>query len=255
MRSVLLAVYFCLIVFGFTTAIQAQQERSNAGALAAANNNTNKPTSFSPYVKGLKLLEAGNYAEAAEALRQAIDRDPNDVAAYGKLGVAYVALRQYKDAITVLRMAIKIKPDLVGAEQYYQLGNAYTALENYSAALEAIKQAILVKRAELASSETGPPNNPPSMSDLRYANGLIYYNMHRYYVAIKELRQAIDLDSKYAPAYFGLAMSYLANGDRSAAQKQQQILESLDPVYAAQLAKVLLATKPNESSPAFGIEP
>lgn len=43
-------------------------------------------------------------------LRQAVERDPNDAAAYGKLGVAYATLGQYKEAVVVLKMAIRINP-------------------------------------------------------------------------------------------------------------------------------------------------
>jgi tetratricopeptide (TPR) repeat protein len=193
----------------------------------------------------LTLLKSGRNAEAADALRQTVERDPNDAPAYGKLGVAYAALGQYKEAIVVLKLAIRIKPESVDAEEYYQLSKAYSALEKFPQALETIKQAVYTKRAELANQESGNASSAPSLADLHYATGLAYYNLRIYYGAIEELKQAISLNPKHAPAYFGLAITYLAVGDRRAAAKQQPILESLEPVYASQLAK-LLAAKPND---------
>jgi len=280
MRSIVSAVCFGLIAFGLAQTIRAQDQLSNSAAPPAANTSAGKRTTSearqglsdikvlqtgsaaeakpatgnsslsqpSLYLKGLTFLKSERYAEAAEVLRQAVERDPNDAAAYGKLGVAYAGLQRYKEAIVVLKLAIRIKPEIVESEEYYQLSMAYTALEKFSQALEAAKQAIIIRRAELANQESGNAADGPSLADLHYSTGLAYYNLRIYKGAIEELNLATSLDSKHAPAYFGLAITYLAIGDRKSAEKQQPILESLDPVYAAQLAK-LLSTKPNDQPP------
>jgi len=248
MRSILSCVCLCLIVFVFTKAVRAQ-EKLIAPVPPAAKSVTSKPQSL--YLKGLTSLESGHYAEAVKTLRQAIEQNPNDAAAYGKLGVAYVALGQYKEAVVILKLAIRISPEIVDAEEYYQLSRAYAALEKFPQALEAIKQAWYAKRAERANLENGNASKFPSMADLHYATGLSYYNLQIYYAAIEELKQAISLNPKHAPAYFGLAITYLAKGDRRSAEKQQPVLEALDPVYAAQLAK-LLSSRPNDPQASFG---
>jgi tetratricopeptide (TPR) repeat protein len=246
MRSILSCVCLCLIVFGSTKAVRAQEKLIEP---PAAKSVTSKPQSL--YLKGLTSLESGHYAEAVKTLRQAIEQNPNDAAAYGKLGVAYAALGQYKEAVVVLKLAIRISPEIVDAEEYYQLSRAYAALEKFPQALEAIKQALYSKRAERANRENGNASKFPSMADLHYATGLSYYNLQIYYAAIQELKQAISLNPKHAAAYFGLAITYLATGDRRSAEKQQPVLESLDPVYAAQLAK-LLSSRPNDPQSGFG---
>jgi tetratricopeptide (TPR) repeat protein len=248
MRFIVSAVCVCLIVFGFSGAIRAQDKLTT---LAAANANSPATASLpeaSLYSKGLALLTSGQYAEAVKALRQAVELNPNDAAAYGKLGLAYTALGQYKEAVVVLKMAIRIKPEIVESEEYYQLSMSYTALEKFPQALEAAKQAIVIRRAELANQESGNAADGLSLADLHYSTGLAYYNLRIYKGAIEELKLATSLNSKHAQAYFGLATTYLAIGDRKSAEKQQPILESLDPVYAAQLAK-LLSTKPNDQPP------
>ncbi|MCM3874040.1 MAG: tetratricopeptide repeat protein [Pyrinomonadaceae bacterium] len=207
-----------------------------------------KPATASPapapslYDKGLELLASGRNSEAAEALKKATERDPNDGAAYAKLGIAYAALKQYQEAVVVLKMAIKIKPEIVDAEAYFELSNAYTALEKFSNALEAIKQATYVRRAELANSEVANPLRSLSLEDLHYSTGLAYFNLRRYSEAIEELKQVIAQNPKRAQAHYGLALSYLASGNRRSAEKQQATLEALDPVFAAKIAKLLSST-------------
>lgn len=203
------------------------------------------------YEKGLGFLASGHNSEAVEALRQATNLDPNNAAAYAKLGIAYTATRQYREAIVVLKMALRIKPEMVDAEAYYHFSNSYSALGKFGDALQAIKQAIYIKRAERADPETEKFAGFPSLADLHYSAGLTYYNLRRYSGAIEELKQVIALNPKRAQAYYGLALSYIASGDRKSAQKQQGILESLDPVFAAKIAKVLSAG-PNATLQGFG---
>lgn len=279
MRFILSGLCFCLIVFGFTEIGRAQAQLT---APPSANSAVSKPatsqsqqgladvkillpgdpaaipttaTASSPepslYLKGLTFIDGGQNAEAVETLRQAVEHDPNDAAAYGKLGVAYAALKQYKDAVVVLKMAIRIKPEVVDAEDYYHLSRAYTALEKFPLALEAIKLALYVKRAEQVNAENGSMSRAPAMADLHYSAGLAFYNLQRYREALGELKQVIALNPQHAPGHFGLALAYLATGERKAAEKQQEVLESLDPVYAAKIAKLLATRSDNPQGFAF----
>lgn len=207
----------------------------------------------SPYANGYALLASGKYSEAAEVLKQATDLDPNDAAAYAKLGQAYTLLKNYKEAVVVFKRAIKIKPQNVDAEAYYHLSNAYAALEKFPNALEAIKQAMFIQRAEQANPEIANTPKSLSLADLHYATGLAYYNLRRYSAAIEELNHAIALNPKRAQAHFGLALSYLASGNRRSAEKQHEALESLDPVYAARIAKLLSSTPTQQQGFGFVI--
>src|SRR6266436_5170833 len=202
MRFILSAVCFYLTLFG-STQIRAQDQLTTS-ASPAANSAASKPTTSQPqpglsdvkilrpgdsaatpttatasspepslYLKGLTFLDTGNNAEAVEALRQAVEHDPNDAAAYGKLGVAYAALGQYKEAVVALKMAIRIKPEIVDAEDYYHLSRSYTALG-------------------------------PAMADLHYSAGLAFYNLKRFREANEESKQVIALNPKHAPGHFGL---------------------------------------------------
>lgn len=267
MQYILSVVCFCLVGFAFSQVIQAQDQLTTSASPTASS--ASKPTASqakeglsdvkillpgepaaipktvtepsaepSLYLKGLTFLETGRNEEAVETLRQAVELNPNDAAAYGKLGVAYATLGQYKEAVIVLKMAIRIKPELVDAQDYYQLSRSYTALEKFPLALDAIKLALYIKRAEQVNSESNKSVGP-SFAELHYSAGLAFYNLRRYREAAEELRQVIALNPKHAPGHFGLALTCLATGDRKGAEQQQDALESLDPVYAAKIAKLL----------------
>jgi len=191
------------------------------------------------YEKGLELLASGHNSEAVEALKQATNLDPNNAAAYAKLGIAYATSQQYPEAIAVLKIAIRIKPEIIDAEAYYRFNSAYSALGKFGDALKAIKQAIYIKRAEQANPDRASSAGFPTLADLHYSAGLTYYNLRRYSSSIEEWKQVIALNPKLTLGHYGLALAYIALGDRKSAEKQQEILQSLDPEAAAKIANSL----------------
>jgi tetratricopeptide (TPR) repeat protein len=195
-------------------------------------------TALSYYNLGVSYLDAGKQAEAAKALGEAIFKDPEYAAAYLKLGLAYSSLRQYKEAIAVFKMAIRIKRDLLDAEAYYQMGQAYSALGKHSDALNSFKQALYIARADAISAE-GQSARVPTVEELHYNLGLAYHNLARFQEAIKELRQVIAVNPGFAEAYYGLAVCYIGLGDRKSAEKQQKILAPLNPDLAARISQAL----------------
>lgn len=195
-------------------------------------------TALSYYNLGVSYLDAGKHAEAARALGEAIYKDPEYAAAYVKLGFAYSSLRQYKDAIAVFKMAIRIKRELVDAEAYYQMGQAYAALGKHSDALSSFKQALYIARAEAITAE-GQNARVPTVEELHYNLGLAYHNLARFQEAIKELQQVIAVNPRFAEAYYGLAICYIGIGDRKSAEKQQKILAPLNPDLAARVSRAL----------------
>jgi YD repeat-containing protein len=208
-------------------------------------------TAKSPYQKGITSLGSGRYEEAVQALNEAIQLDPNDATAYAKLGLAYSGLGQYKEAIPVFKMAVRIRPEVIDAEVYYQLGQAYRSLGKHSDALSAFKQGMYVKRAELTdpdknSKRTSPTS--PTFLDLHYRLAAEYYALKRYRDAIEEFNQAIVLDPKLEEAYYALGMAYIALGDRKSAEKQKEILISLKSALADKLAQALLSTRVDENA-------
>jgi|SRR5882724_3672649 len=200
-------------------------------------------TSASSYQLGVSYLDAGKPAEAAQALNQAVYKNPENAAAYAKLGLAYSALQKHKEAVAVFKMALRIKRDILDAEGFYQMGLAYSALGKHSDALAAFKQALYITRAESIIAGTPSQTRVPTAEELHYSLGLAYHSLGRFEDAIKELQQVIAQNPRMAQAYYGLAVCYIGMGDRRSAEKQQRILFSLNPALAERIAQALATNR------------
>ena len=173
------------------------------------------------------------------ALREAVDRNPEDALAYTKLGLAYSALRRPKETVAVLKLAIRIKPQVVDVEAYYRLGAAYASLTKHSEAVGAFKQAMSIIRAQVLEPDPSKYAGFPTLPDLHYDLALAYHNLGRYGDAIKELKEATTLKPDFVEAYYGLALAYIALGDRKSAAKQEQIVRPLNKALADKVAEAL----------------
>jgi len=69
-----------------------------------------------PAAEGMKALEAGKYAEAAQLFGRAVEADPKDYAAHFHLALARSFLGQDMAAIESYRAALELKPGLYEAE-------------------------------------------------------------------------------------------------------------------------------------------
>jgi len=191
------------------------------------------------YTQGLSHLRAGRYTEAVAALREAVDRNPEDALAYTKLGLAYSALRRPKETVAAFKMAIRIKAQVVDAEAYYRLGTAYALLTKHSEAVGAFKQAISIIKAQMLEPDPSKYAGFPTLPDLHYDLALAYHNSGRYGDAIKELKEVITLKPDFAEAYYGLALAYIGFGDRRSAAKQEQMVRPLNKALADKIAEAL----------------
>ncbi len=199
-------------------------------------------SSSSSYRQGLSFLRAGRDAEAVEALKKAVYLNPQDSQAYAKLGLAYSALGKHTEAIAVFKMAADIKREVLDAEANYRLGEAYTAIGKHSEALKAFKQALYVKRAE--TIDGSPGSGFPESADLHFSLGLAHYNLQSFNDAIKELKQAVTLRTGFSEAHYGMALTYIARGDRGSAQQQERILRPLNADLANNVAAALSGMAP-----------
>jgi TonB family protein len=191
-----------------------------------------------PYSRGVAFLLAGNYEEAATALNQAIQADPNDANAYVKLGLSYSGMHKNKEAIVGYKMAKQIKPDVFDASAYFAWGRSYLALDKTSDAISAFKQTLSLMRAEAIGLEP-KTSLMPSPEQVHHHLGVAYINARKFNEAIKEFKQVVALNPANAEAHYALAVSYLNTDDQRAAQAESKILASLDPEMAKKLASVI----------------
>lgn len=201
--------------------------------------NQESATSF--YKKGVAFLASGRYEDAAEALNQAVRAEPNDAITYMKLGMSHSGMHKNKEAIVNYKMASQINQSVLDASAYYMWGGSYLALNKTSEAISAFKQALYIMRAEAIGLEPKTAQSFPSQEQLHHGLGIAYMNSRRFRDAIQELRQTVTLNPANAVAHYGLAIAYLANGDRRAAENQNKILSLLDRGLAQKITDALAA--------------
>jgi len=98
---------------------------------------------------------------------------------------------------------------------------------------------LYITRAQAIDPDGAKVQRFPSVEDIHYSLALTYHNMGRYGEAIKELQKVIAMNPKFAEAYYGLVLSYVALGDRKSAEKQQKILSSLNTALGEKAANAL----------------
>ena len=82
-----------------------------------------RPQHATTYVNlGVAYIDAGQTANAIEALEKAVSLQPDDATAYGNLGAAYCDIRQFDNAMDCLKKALEIRPDFALA--YANLGTS-----------------------------------------------------------------------------------------------------------------------------------
>ena len=107
------------------------------------------------------------------------------------------------------------------------LGVAYAELGKYEEAMESFKRAIRID-----------PDDADAHLGLAWAhNGLgnAYFRSGKYQEAINSLKQAIRIDPRSSQAHFALGGGYVAEGDRSSALEEYEILKKLDTKKANEL--------------------
>jgi Flp pilus assembly protein TadD len=167
---------------------------------------------------GVAYLSLGRYQDALESCKQAIRIEPDYADAHNNLGNVYLSLGRWQYAIEAYKQAIKIKPDY--ADAHNNLGNAYLSLGRYQDALEAYKQAIKIK---------------PDFAGAHYNLGVAYLSLGRYQDAIEAYKQAIKIEPYYADAHNNLGNAYLMTGDKGSALEECKILKTLDTEQANEL--------------------
>ena len=140
---------------------------------------------------GVAYIELGRYDDAIAANREALRINSEDTDAWNNLGVAYGDLDRYDDAIAAYREAVRINPEY--AEAWNNLGNAYYNLGRHDDAIAAFREALRIN-SEHASAW--------------YSLGFAYYNFDRYDDAITAYREALRINPEYAEAWNNLGIAY-----------------------------------------------
>ncbi len=149
-------------------------------------------------------------------------------------------MNKNKEAIAGYKMATQIKPSAVHAAAYHAWGRSYLALEKNSEAISAFKQALSLMREENIDSES-KTIIMPSPVQVHYDLGTAYINSRRFGDSIKEFKQVVALNPANAEAHYALAIAYIANNNRRAAEEVNKVLATLNRTLSDKIVFALVA--------------
>lgn len=199
------------------------------------------------YQMGLSFLAEGNYTRALIDLTEAEKITPDDPQLLNYLGQVYYLKKRYDLAESKFLRAISLRPKF--SEARNNLGVNYMEMQRWD---DAIKQLTIVVDdlfyqnhddacMNLALAYFGKADYARALSILRPVisrnprNPVARMNMGRIYMAdekvtlaIEEFRKAIELNKDYARARYNLALAYLKIQDVSAAKKEFQEVIRID---------------------------
>ncbi|MFW6151748.1 MAG: tetratricopeptide repeat protein [Verrucomicrobiota bacterium] len=159
---------------------RAEKRRNARRAASRSPEQQDKPRrpneALEEWGRGLQLHQAGDIDKAIGYYRKALALDRKCFNAAYNLGVAYREKEEYKFAETVLKQAVKIKPDKPRA--FYMLGLVQFEQDDYRSARENLNKALKLK---------------PEYAQPHFVFGLIYHEQERKDLAITHFRQCADL--------------------------------------------------------------
>jgi tetratricopeptide (TPR) repeat protein len=169
------------------------------------------------------LQKTGSYEASAAKWRQALELNPDDELANGKLGSVLLMTGHREEAAAhlqkadELRLRAALEADPTSARGCNDLG---VLLVETGRAEEAVAQ--FEKAARLK------PDYAAALANL----GGALTKLGRLDEAMVELRQAISLDARYAPAHYELGLVLSRRGDAQGAIAEWRSALELDPKYA-----------------------
>ena len=203
-----------------------------------------------PYVRGLLATDRDDLKNAINDFREALQRDRTLVGAWQDLGLAYVKLNLWSEAVDAFAELAKQRGDSVEAAYFYALA-LYNTQQNEAAEKE-VRRALRLNPGAadaytllgIILASRGNANAEASEAlaqavaldsanfDAVFNLGRVRYVQKDYQGAIKSLREAVRMRPKFAEARFFLGTSLESAGDSAAALSEYQELIKLDPESA-----------------------
>lgn len=155
----------------------------------------NKTLQSAAYYLGDSYLKLGQPDKAVPVLENAVTWSQTDADAMYKLGMAYLGVQAYENAVNMFIQATKFVPDYT--EAYQGMAAAFQAL------------------------------NEPALVD--YANGMAAFSTKDYARALDLLLKAAQSRPDFAPIFSGLGMTYEAMHNLQDAKTSYEAAVKLDP--------------------------
>jgi serine/threonine protein kinase/tetratricopeptide (TPR) repeat protein len=184
-------------------------------AKAAQKAATLQPASaWEQYALGRIAFAAGDFGEADRYFLAAIDAEPTELWSNLYHGRAAYELKDFEEAVSAFAVCIALAHEKPWC--YYNRGLAYLHLARPEAARRDFDRALELN---------------PHLAAASLDRGMLSYNEQRYDEALADLLRASSDGAEAGSVAYGLALVYAAQGDRTAAVKQLDVLFSLKPEH------------------------
>jgi Tfp pilus assembly protein PilF len=193
----------------------------------------------------------GNYAQAIEQYRRAVELNSSFAAAYSRLGLCYTKTRQYGLAVEALKRGADLQP--ASALLWNNLGFAYLAQENYPQAEQCLGKALKAEpgfvraRLNMAIALVQQKRDGEAMQHLsaflpeslaRYNLGTLQMGAGRPAEARTSFERALALQTDFPAARKGLqeCLVRLPHSSQASAQDHASLAPAASGMAAAQPA-------------------
>jgi len=202
------------------------------------------------YIEALLASDRGDLNSAIRGFRETVRQDPTMVGAWQDLGLAFIKLARWSDAVETFAELAKRQSDSVEVAYFYALSlfnsglvadaeretRRALRLDAGTSAAQTLLGIILASRggadAEAAEALSQAAGLDPTSFDAHFYLGRVQYALHDYSAAAKALRTAVTLNTRHAEARFFLGTTLEAAGDSEAALVEYQELVKIDPQSA-----------------------
>ena len=196
----------------YKTASESQKQEINR----EVKRNEDEFTAVQWNEKGHKYNNQGDYRQAIECLRKAIELDPKLATSWNNMGYAYGELGDYNKEIKCCQKAIELDPKY--AMPWSNMGTAYGNLGDYNKAIECFRKAIELD-----------PKDAYSWNNMGYAYGELGDNNK----TIECYHKAIELDPTFAVPWYNMGCTYGEMGEYNKSIECHRKAIELNPKDAA----------------------
>jgi len=168
------------------------------------------------YEKGKKFLNQGNFPECIKCFEKTIKLDPSSVKAHTNLGVAYLQNGKNDSAINEWKTAIELDPN--APEPQFNMGVLLMKNSDFKGAIQQFER-------------TSNLDNLMIKYDSLCYWGICLKKLNQQEGAYEKYRLAIDLNPKYARAYFQWGADLLDQGRYNEAIKQFEKCSELNDAF------------------------
>lgn len=199
------------------------------------------------YIDALLASDRNDLNAAINGFREAIRQDSTLYGAWQDLGLAFIKLARWNEAVETFAELAKRQPDAVEVAYFhalslYNAGRVIDAerearralrLDAGTSAAHTLLGIILASRGgadtEAAEALTQAAALDPASFDAQFYLGRVQYALREYQAAAKSLRAAVGLNPRHAEARFFLGTALESAGESEAALVEYQELAKLDP--------------------------